>query len=349
MYFIPQRLNIQTQPTSRHEIFNNWDIVTKGWYIALKSVEVPKGVAKSCLIGKQRIVFFRGVSGKVYALDAFCPHMGVDLGLGKVIGEHIRCLFHHWQFNAAGVCVDIPCQEKMPTNVCLASYAIEEKYGYIWIWPDKSAPSCVLEIPELEGMDVIYSHDKPYVRGCHYHITMINGIDAQHLRTVHDIAVNMQVSITETHNDHLLIKMSGEFPQDNARAKWMRRIFGGQYAYQMLYAHATIGALTMMQNVKLFGKWKLPTLHMFYAYSPLKEQQSQVTPIYVTKKRSGILGWIVSRFLLILTKRLFYFLKEEDGKIYENIRFNTSSFLKIDQPIAKFVAFVNRLQPSKWT
>ncbi|MCS5710325.1 Rieske 2Fe-2S domain-containing protein [Candidatus Berkiella aquae] len=349
MYFIPEQLNIQTQQLREHTVFNNWDVMTEGWYIALKSSDLKKATAKSCLLGKQRIVFFRGDSGSVYALDAFCPHMGVDLGLGNVIGENIQCLFHHWQFNENGQCVDIPCQEEVPSNVCLAHYAVTEKYGYIWIWPDQSSKAKVLEIPELEDKAIFFKHDEAYFRGCHFHITMVNGIDAQHLRTVHDLAVNMQASLCEPQPHHLEISMRGEFPQGNKRAQWMRKLFGGQYAYRMIYAYGTIGALTMMQNVKLFGKWNLPMLHMLYAYLPLKEKRSKVVPIYVTQKRKGVLGWIISHFLLWLTQRLFYFLKEEDGMIYENIRFNTNSLLKIDQPIAKYIAYINRLKPSKWS
>ncbi len=349
MHSIPQKLNMQTQIVRNHTIFNNWDIISQGWYIALKSSELKKGQAKSGLIAHQRIVFFRGESGTVYALDAFCPHMGVDLGLGKVIGENIQCLFHHWQFNAKGDCVHIPCQEKVPSNVCLSHYVVAEKYGHIWIWPDNNTTSEVLEIPELADQEVVFSIDKPYFRSCHYHITMVNGIDVQHLRTVHDIDVNMNVSITEPKASHLQICISGNFSQGGKRAQLLKWIFGETYAYTMTYAHGTIGGLTMMQNVKLLGKWKVPTLHMLYAYSPLKECRSKVTPIYLTKKRHGILGWLVNRFLLMLTKRLFYVLKEEDGMIYENIRFNTTNFLKIDQPIAKYIAYINRLTPSQWS
>lgn len=349
MHLTPQKLNIQTQPVREHTIFNNWEVVSHGWYIAFKSRDLKKGQAKSCLIGKQRIAFFRGESSKVYAVDAFCPHMGVDLSLGKVCGENIRCLFHHWQFNGAGECVDIPCKEQQPSTVHLEHYAVTEKYGYIWVWPDKT-PACeLLEIPELKSEYVIFSHDTPYQRGCHYHITMVNGIDAQHLRTVHDIPVHMSVKINEDPKDHLHITLAGEFAPVNQRAKWLVNLFGGRYAYSMLYAHGSIGALTMMQDVKLFGRFAMPTLHMLYAYTPLPDNRSLVTPIYLTKKRKGIAGFIVNRLLLFMTKRLFYFLKEEDGKIYENIRFKTDAFLKIDQPIAKFVAFINRQKPSKWS
>lgn len=340
--------NPNSQPLTLHSVFNNWQVVTKGWYITIKSQSLVKRSAQSFLVGKQKIVLFRGDSGKVYALDAFCPHMGVDLGLGKVVGENLQCLFHHWQFNGAGKCVYIPCGEQTPSNVKLAHYAVQEKYGYIWVWPDTHAEHDVPDALGLEQEAYSFWHGKPYFRQCHYHITMINGIDAQHLRTVHDIAVDMKAQITEPKKDFFNVKMSGHFPYKSKRARLMRWLFGGQYAYNMLYAHGTIGFLTMMQDVKLFGKFKVPTLNMLYAYLPCQDKRAEVRPIYITRKRTGMIGKLKSGLLLFITKRLFYLLKEEDGQIYENIQFNTNSFLKIDRPIAKYIAYINRLQPSKW-
>ena len=52
---------------------------------------------------------YRGMSGKVHILDAFCPHLGAHLGVGgSVVEEDIRCPFHSWTFNGAGVCSGVP-------------------------------------------------------------------------------------------------------------------------------------------------------------------------------------------------------------------------------------------------
>jgi phenylpropionate dioxygenase-like ring-hydroxylating dioxygenase large terminal subunit len=76
-------------------IFNNPDVVAKGWYFGCLSREVPMGKAKSIDLCNQRIVLFRGEDGAIRALDAYCPHLGTDLGIGRVEGNKIRCFFHH--------------------------------------------------------------------------------------------------------------------------------------------------------------------------------------------------------------------------------------------------------------
>ena len=44
----------------------------------------------------QFLAIYRGEDGQVYALDAYCPHLGANLGLGKVCGNSLECPFHAW-------------------------------------------------------------------------------------------------------------------------------------------------------------------------------------------------------------------------------------------------------------
>ena len=49
----------------------------------------------------ENIVIFRSTKGEVYALEAYCKHMGANLGVGgKVIKEKcIQCPFHGWIYD----------------------------------------------------------------------------------------------------------------------------------------------------------------------------------------------------------------------------------------------------------
>ncbi|MEO0844582.1 MAG: aromatic ring-hydroxylating dioxygenase subunit alpha, partial [Cyanobacteria bacterium J06643_5] len=93
----------------------------------------------------------------------------------------------------------------------------------------------------------------------------------------------------------------------------------------------------------------IPCLHMIYAYRPLENRKTRIQPIYITKKRKGIIGWFISRCLLLMTKLAYYFLRGEDGMIYDNIRFNPNAVLTIDEPLVKYMNYVNKLQPSIWS
>lgn len=337
--------NQNTQPLINMRIFNNWKIIAKGWYIVCPSKEIIQGKAKSFNLCGQRIVVFRGKDRKIRALDAYCPHLGTDLAIGKVDGNLIRCFFHHWAFNGEGKCQDIPCQSNIPQKAKLQAYATDEKYGFIWVYPDTIAPEKVAEFDELKNQSLVTIYDKAFERSCHHHICMMNGIDAQHLQTVHKLNIKMDLSLQENISGNTIdFTLSGEFPRTTFREKVARRILGDNYEYTMRYAHGCIGLLTIMKKVRF-----LPCLHMIYAYTPLEGRKTRIQPIYLTKKRSGIIGWFVSRFLLLMTKLAYYFLRGEDGRIYDNIRYNPNVVLSIDEPLVKYMNYVNKLQASIWS
>jgi len=126
----------------------------RGWFILLCSNELANGEVKSVEYFGQRLVVFRSEEGEVSVLDAFCPHLGADLGIGgKVVGDTIKCPFHAWRFNGEGQCVDIPYAEKIPKKACTRSWQLDEVNGFIFIWhapagvePDYRIPV----IPEYE-------------------------------------------------------------------------------------------------------------------------------------------------------------------------------------------------------
>ena len=345
MFMAMNHIDTQHVAGKKIQVFNNWNVVAKGWYVACASHEIPCRAVRSMVLCGQRLVIFRGEDGQVRALDAYCPHMGTDLAIGRVDGNVIRCFFHHWGFDGEGRCRDIPCQKEIPNRAHTQGYITEEKYGFIWIYPDAIAPEPVAEFDELEGAEIVTLVDKPLERHCHHHICMMNGIDAQHLQTVHHLNIEMQLDLQENTSGTVMdFTLSGEFPKTTLRERMMRKMLGDRYAYTMRYAHGCLGLLTIMKDVNL-----IPRLHMLYAYVPIEGQKTRIQPIYVARKRKGIFGWLVTQGLLQLTRACYYFLRDEDGLIYDNIRFNPHALLKIDSPIIQYMTYVNNLTPSHWS
>jgi phenylpropionate dioxygenase-like ring-hydroxylating dioxygenase large terminal subunit len=327
------------------QIFNNWNVIAKGWYLACPSQEIPQNKAKSLELCGQKIVIFRGKDRQIRALDAYCSHLGTDLGIGQVDGNLIRCAFHHWAFDQNGICQDIPCQAEIPNQAKVRAYATEEKYGFIWIYPEAKAPETVANFDELKGKEIVTEADRSFTRNCHHHICMMNGIDAQHLKTIHHLDIKMNLSLERNNlGTQIDFIMEGKFPETTWRERLGKRFLGSHYRYEMRYADGCIGLLTMMKNVKLF-----PPLHIIYAYTPLTSGITKIQPIYVTEKRQGIFGGIISKFLLLCTRLAYYMLRDEDGKIYDNIQFNPKLLLPIDQPLAQYMSYVNQLQVSQWS
>ena len=343
-------LNQMTQPPIVHKVFNNWQVVTEGWYIWGEAKRLARNSVQTRNIGAQKICVFRDDAGDVHAMDGFCPHMGVDLGIGKVVNNRVRCFFHHWEFDANGQCQHIPIQQDIPKKACLRTYACQEKYGYIWVPPDKNTTTEVLEIPGLAGQPVTVKPGKAYTRRCHHHITMINGIDPQHLRTVHDIHIDMDVAIEQAEPRLVEIVLTGQIPDVTWKERLARKILGPQYRYAMKYADGCLAGLTLLKDVQFFGRKNgLPELYMFFAYQTEAPGKTRVQPIFVTRRREGLSGWVISQLCLLFTRIGFQSLQGEDGQVYENIRFSTQNLLAVDAPVARYIRYINQLKASCWS
>jgi cholesterol 7-dehydrogenase len=79
-----------------------------GWFRLLNSDELKVNEVKHIDYCGRDVVIFRGTNGKVYALHAFCAHMGANLGKGGKIKHNqlVQCPFHGWLFDGeTGNCV----------------------------------------------------------------------------------------------------------------------------------------------------------------------------------------------------------------------------------------------------
>ena len=156
--------------------FNNPDVQVQSWYAAMQSRELPRFRAKTLDVLGRKIVFFRGNDYRVRALDARCPHLGADLGMGTVDHNAVRCAFHGWTFDGDGICVG--------HKETAFAYPVEERYGAIWFF-NGAKPS--FELPRFE-LPVVKAL-KPQIVRSHPHLVACNGLDVDHFQTLHSITM----------------------------------------------------------------------------------------------------------------------------------------------------------------
>ena len=72
-----------------------------GWFVICPSTDLKAGEVRALSMAGQEIVLFRGEDGTPYALDAFCPHSGANLGVGGQVKHNscVQCPFHGWLFD----------------------------------------------------------------------------------------------------------------------------------------------------------------------------------------------------------------------------------------------------------
>lgn len=125
------------------------------------------------------------VKEAVKAFYDFCPHRGVPLSDGKLIGNDIECVYHGWKFDAEnGKNTFIPVSQKNISCSLKAFYVIE-KYGIIWASMNEKA-----QFPQLfdEKTNIFLKGEvKAKLEN-----TLENFLEGSHTHYVHDGLIRKQ-------------------------------------------------------------------------------------------------------------------------------------------------------------
>ncbi|HEY9852668.1 MAG TPA: aromatic ring-hydroxylating dioxygenase subunit alpha [Leptolyngbyaceae cyanobacterium] len=153
------------------------------WYVVARSTEVktqPLGIT----LWHQPIVIYRDSAGKIHALEDRCPHRQVKLSHGKIIDNNIECAYHGWRFNSSGECAEVPYlaeNQKLP-NCKIRRYPVQEKDGFIWLFPGDETLSQIvtpLGLPEWDHLNYIATVSVIHCKA-HYSYLIENLMDMYH-------------------------------------------------------------------------------------------------------------------------------------------------------------------------
>ena len=122
-----------------------------GWFAVSSSDEVKSGEVKPLDYFGNPLVVYRTEAGEARVIDANCPHLGAHLGFGgAVVGETVRCPFHHWRFGADGKCVDIPYAQRIPPLAKIRVWPTCESNGFVFAWYHGEQKPPARPIPPIE-------------------------------------------------------------------------------------------------------------------------------------------------------------------------------------------------------
>jgi nitrite reductase/ring-hydroxylating ferredoxin subunit len=182
------------EKTSDASIYNRGDKFTpqgvdgyhENWYPICLSSDVGKEEVKGFDFLNGRIIVYRKRDGSAHVMSAFCRHLGVDLSVGKVVGDHVRCPYHHWEYDETGACVKNAVGDPVPPRARLFKFPTAENLGLIWAYngetPAYEAP--VFEVPET---DLTFSAIRSVELPMDSFMLYSNALDIQHLISVHGI------------------------------------------------------------------------------------------------------------------------------------------------------------------
>jgi phenylpropionate dioxygenase-like ring-hydroxylating dioxygenase large terminal subunit len=304
-------------------------LFSESWFPICLSRELPAGKIIGADFLDGRVVAFRGESGTAQVMSAYCAHLGADLSVGDVQGDTLRCAFHHWRYDADGVCVATKVGDPPPPAACLFKFPTCERHGIVFAYngerprfeipdfpfPDSQLIMNVSMIPGLVPTD-------PWVLSC-------NTPDMQHIKALHGVTFDQadpHDSVEWT--DHSMLY---DFRGRHAKGEpieYRIGIFGNNIFYQ---------------SGTIEGRW-------FGAMTPFglpRPGQTQVFGIIAVRNDEG--DEASNKEFLRAVTELEMRVVGEDLPVVNSIHFRPGTLTKSDRTLARFFQYLReypRCHPS---
>jgi nitrite reductase/ring-hydroxylating ferredoxin subunit len=158
-----------------------------GWYAVALSDELKPGEVKPFKFMGEEVVLYRTRAGVANLIGAYCSHLGAHFGYGgQVVGEHIRCPFHAFEFDVNGVGQSTAYGTRLPPKAKAQIFPARERHGLILAYYDPNGKAPDWEIPCLDvaGWSPLLRQRWDF-RG-HPQETTENSVDIGHFTIIHD-------------------------------------------------------------------------------------------------------------------------------------------------------------------
>ena len=217
----------------------------EGWFF----VASRQAITKAKLIQKtwmgENVVVWCDESGKACVAEAYCPHLGADLGPdagGEICAGRLVCPFHGYEFDTTGQCVATPYADP-PKTAKLRVFETQEVAGLIFAWwgiegrePQWGLPSEPLEQAGWSKQEI-----RTIRFAGHPQETTENSVDVAHLRYVHGydsvdrIGFSVDGPRLESRFDFRSVREVARIAKLTFDISAINRIFGLGYSFVEIY------------------------------------------------------------------------------------------------------------------
>ena len=233
----------------------------EGWYFVASRPALDKvKLIKRTWMGED-VVAWSDHTGTVCVAEAYCPHLGADLGPdagGQIRNSRLVCPFHGFEYDTGGQCVATPFGPP-PKAARLRVFETREISGLIFAWwgaegrpPQWHLPA---EEPDQEG----WSRQHFWISRFpgHPQETTENSVDLVHLRHVHGYDSVIRVEPLEV--DGAFLRSRFDFCRTRRIAKVGRLkldVAANAHIYGLGYSYVEIRERTIGLDMRM---WILAT------------------------------------------------------------------------------------------
>lgn len=165
-------------------------LLRRCWLPALLSAELPAPdgpPVRVPLLG-ERLVAFRDSTGAVGLLEEACPHRLASLALGRNEDGGLRCIYHGWQFDRHGRCLDMPTERPgstLPERIRATAYPTREAGGVVWAYLGPPAHEPPFPAFPWFGLPASQSRGWKLLHECNFLQALERDVDLAHVRISH--------------------------------------------------------------------------------------------------------------------------------------------------------------------
>lgn len=228
--------------------------IKNAWYVGCMLEEVQDKPFARTICG-EKVVFYRGHENKIVAVEDFCPHRGAPLSLGFVENGNLVCGYHGLVMGHDGKVVSMPSQ-RVGGFPCNKTFAVVERFGFIWIWPGDQTQVDESKLPHLEWADHpewAYGGGITHIE-CDYKLMIDNLMDLTHETYVHANSIGQKeidenLPVTKVNGDH--VKTERHMENVEAPPFWKMALRGNQLDDQVPVDRWQISHFNVPSNVYL--------------------------------------------------------------------------------------------------
>lgn len=284
------------------------------WYPVARSKDLKRGSAIAASFGGEPIALVRTDSGKVFALEDRCAHRQMPLSCGVVAGEHIKCCYHAWTYNAAGRCTVpyLPKGVALPRGV--RSYPCREASGLIFVFPGDATRAEEVAFPDVPALEspsyrcMLFAQQTK----CHYSFMHENLMDMNHQFLHRRVTGNIKATHLATRQGDGYVEVDYNFDDpEGAKMPVASRFMQGGASERNATGTDLITIRTQYPYQYLtlrYGTKTEPLISLWSAYVPLDREQRvnyTVGLLAIRKPRFSWLLWPAWPVIRHFTEKVF--------------------------------------------
>lgn len=290
------------------------------WYPMCLSSELEEGKILSVDFMNGRVIAFRDTKGEPHVLSAFCRHLGADLAGGDLVGDTVRCPYHHWRYDSQGQCVATAI-DRAPSAAKLFRFPVHEGMGIVWAF-NGTEPLFAPPAWEVPDSELAITAVREQIEPVDHYVPFSNSCDIQHLKVVHGIKLDINPEAMEVTPHSIKYLQAQDAPGVGHLDMWINMV----------------GTNTLMLWSPMMGRM----MYMMSCGRPLPGNRTQIfqaaaTPIRANVPGDAQMGQAMINQSLGFCRQLM----REDGPIMAKISFRQDLLTHSDRVLAKYFEWVN--------